>query len=471
MQVANPPQSSPLSGTSSLSTSTIKGKIATPPRRRPHPEMQHMGLDPNSTLEGCMPPTHKPSDSAGHGPGDEREKTMTKSKRLEPCGRCQVMTAVRVALPCRRLVNLCIPCASTFARFLSKRIRDLARDTLSDKNGFGKQMAHGAGPESGDAGAKGRSNKFRPPGLKHAKELEDRRFSNDSPLGMASDQLQDRALDKDTASKVLGRSGKGYIPDNQLGGLSPTFRARKSSPPRKFGSAPTSERVTSRTQMMQKEVHLSQAVASPMIVADSNSPSPFGTPLASALASSPSRENEQHREWGSASLGASRQSQTLHHEGGHAGTPGSRSQEHGSIWRAPEPGRERRVAGNALMDAAPRGIKHSHQRIGGGRESWEGDKTREKLVLPHGRTVAQTNLSEHKNALNFFPDLKGARTPEISSRMNVENGLHSTLTTHSPNVSIKMHVRLLKLGRRRRRRRLRGITAHLEHIRRVYNCY
>lgn len=36
------------------------------------------------------------------------------------------MTAVRVALPCGRLVSMCIACASVFARFLSKRIRDMA---------------------------------------------------------------------------------------------------------------------------------------------------------------------------------------------------------------------------------------------------------------------------------------------------------------------------------------------------------
>lgn len=54
-------------------------------------------------------------------------KTMSRSKRLQPCGRCDTQTAVRVALPCGRLVNLCIPCASNFARYLSRRIYDLAR--------------------------------------------------------------------------------------------------------------------------------------------------------------------------------------------------------------------------------------------------------------------------------------------------------------------------------------------------------
>jgi hypothetical protein len=52
---------------------------------------------------------------------------MSRSKKLEPCGRCHTMTAVRVALPCGRLVSMCIPCASVFARFLSKRIREMAR--------------------------------------------------------------------------------------------------------------------------------------------------------------------------------------------------------------------------------------------------------------------------------------------------------------------------------------------------------
>jgi len=50
---------------------------------------------------------------------------------LEPCGRCQTATAVRVALPCGRLVSMCIPCASVFARFLNKRIRDMARQVQS----------------------------------------------------------------------------------------------------------------------------------------------------------------------------------------------------------------------------------------------------------------------------------------------------------------------------------------------------
>ena len=70
------------------SSSTLKGTLhKTPPRRRP-PELQHTGLEPGTKLHGGMPPTHS-----------EETKTMIKSKRLEPCGRCQVMTAVRVALP------------------------------------------------------------------------------------------------------------------------------------------------------------------------------------------------------------------------------------------------------------------------------------------------------------------------------------------------------------------------------------
>jgi len=51
----------------------------TPPRKRPDMQ-ERMGLDPVSTLlEGVTPPTHR-----------EEAKTMSKSKRLEPCGRCQV---------------------------------------------------------------------------------------------------------------------------------------------------------------------------------------------------------------------------------------------------------------------------------------------------------------------------------------------------------------------------------------------
>ena len=68
----------------------------------------------------------------GHAPSESQVNTMSRSKRLEPCGRCQNFTAVRVALPCGRHVSLCIPCAAVFARFLNKRIRDLARDAPSE---------------------------------------------------------------------------------------------------------------------------------------------------------------------------------------------------------------------------------------------------------------------------------------------------------------------------------------------------
>jgi len=55
---------------------------------------------------------------------------VSKCKNKEPCGRCKKLTTVRVALKCGRRVCLCIPCASTFARILSKRARD---QNLSEK--------------------------------------------------------------------------------------------------------------------------------------------------------------------------------------------------------------------------------------------------------------------------------------------------------------------------------------------------
>ena len=126
MQVSSPVPDGPPFERRVPTSSTLKGTLhKTPPRRRPL-EMQHTGLDPGTKVQGGQAPTL--SDDG---------KTMIKSKRLEPCGRCQVMTAVRMALPCGRLVNLCIPCARTFARFLSKRIRDSsspsARTTLSSR--------------------------------------------------------------------------------------------------------------------------------------------------------------------------------------------------------------------------------------------------------------------------------------------------------------------------------------------------
>jgi hypothetical protein len=83
----------------------------------------------------------------GHAPTESQVKTMRRSKRLEPCGRCQTSTAVRVALPCGRLVSLCVPCASVFARFLNKRIRDLARSVPSEAR-LSQSWSPGNSPES-----------------------------------------------------------------------------------------------------------------------------------------------------------------------------------------------------------------------------------------------------------------------------------------------------------------------------------
>lgn len=63
--------------------------------------------------------------------GEGHVNTMSRSKRMGKCERCSGMTAVRVALPCGRLVTMCIPCSTLFARFLNKRIRELARRAAS----------------------------------------------------------------------------------------------------------------------------------------------------------------------------------------------------------------------------------------------------------------------------------------------------------------------------------------------------
>ncbi len=66
----------------------------------------------NSTLAEVVPKT------------ESETKCVSKCKNKEPCGRCKVLTTVRVTLKCGRRVCLCIPCASTFARILSKRVCD-----------------------------------------------------------------------------------------------------------------------------------------------------------------------------------------------------------------------------------------------------------------------------------------------------------------------------------------------------------
>ena len=175
--------------------------------------MLYSGLDPKGALEGKC---------AGE------DKTMSKSKRMEPCSRCQVLTAVRVALPCGRLVCLCIPCASNFARFLSKRIRDLARQTLPEKMRHSQPLLHSQATMSSDseAGATGARAK----GTTNAKcsaELDVREPG--SPLGF---DLLDKTMDKKMASQVLGRP-KGQHGEHIMGGMSPSFRARKTSPSRK----------------------------------------------------------------------------------------------------------------------------------------------------------------------------------------------------------------------------------------------
>ena len=52
---------------------------------------------------------------------------QSRNTRMEPCGRCKTQTVLRVALPCGRMVCLCIPCSSIFAKFLTDRICQMAR--------------------------------------------------------------------------------------------------------------------------------------------------------------------------------------------------------------------------------------------------------------------------------------------------------------------------------------------------------
>jgi len=60
----------------------------------------------------------------------EKEQALadkSRNTRMEPCGRCKTQTVLRVALPCGRMVCLCIPCSKNFAKFLTDRICQVAR--------------------------------------------------------------------------------------------------------------------------------------------------------------------------------------------------------------------------------------------------------------------------------------------------------------------------------------------------------
>ena len=296
--------------------STIKGALQkTPPRGRRPSEMQQVGLDPASTLDGQVPPKHSAlNETRGNGAAGRGEKaqTMSKSKRLEPCGRCQVLTAVRVALPCGRLVNLCIPCASTFARFLSRRIRDLALDRSRDRDAFAAPGPAGE-PDAGSRGRQAQGQKGKAPktGRGGAPGAEPRL---ESPLDMASEQLQRSVLDKDAASKVLGRCGTQIPMNTGSGGLSPTFRARKASPRRKVlgngkdGAAGQASAERPPPRMTQQEMQLpAGACQSAVLVADPVSPMPFDV-----AGSHASRDDNQNVIWHSLRAGGVRRGKRLH---------------------------------------------------------------------------------------------------------------------------------------------------------------
>ena len=392
--------------------STIKGSLQkTPPRDKRKPEMQVTGLDPGGILEGQEPPKHTTlSDTRGKGVAgtSEQAQTMSKSKRLEPCGRCQVMTAVRVALPCGRLVNLCIPCASTFARFLSRRIRDLALDRC-------RAAPPAAAPSSAadsDTGSRGRHAQSQQggkthiskggsaaPGAQGAQSAEPRLESlSPHPLDMATDQLRKTLLDKETASKVLGRSGA-QIPPNTGSGLSPTFRTRKSSPRRK------AEKTPARMQEAQLPAAACQQALVPA------SPTPYD------VSGSPVSRDEKR-------AGA----------GGTRGTPGmkdtdsaSRSSTLESKFRQGDERKRRSQSrdSSALGDAASRGsidqerAAAAHLAAVGiasptnGNHGWEREKG---ILLPHGKSVFQTNLSDSR-VHTLLPDLKGALS-DVASQAN-----------------------------------------------------
>jgi len=327
------------------------------------------------------------------------------------------MTAVRVALPCGRLVNLCIPCASTFARFLSKRIRDLARDSISDKNGL-RALAAGQSSQL-DCDAKGPTGKFRG-------AMGQDVFRSGTSSEMATEQLQDRAMDVLSASKILGRT-KGQIPDNAGGGLSPTFRARRANRANSQGefsfreAMTTDDRGVAHRIAQPRDMHLSGAVATqvPMIVADPRSASPFGA-LNTSI-NTFSRENDRPAaEWHSASLGSKQRAAGSHQPD--QTPPGSSKssksrQGHGRRQRAQDNGHDRdkrgaNVAASALQDAPARSSRQQQRPTS---NMFSSSLERDRTVLPNGKTALQTSLADGKmgSSGNFLPELRGARAETL----------------------------------------------------------
>ena len=399
--------------------STIKGSLQkTPPRDKRSSEMQVLGLDPCGILEGHEPPKHSTlSDTRGKGVAgtSEQAQTMSKSKRLEPCGRCQVLTAVRVALPCGRLVNLCIPCASTFARFLSRRIRDLALDRCraappaaapssaadSDTGSRERQAQSLKGGKTHTS--KGGSAAPGAQGAQGAQSAEPRLDSlSPHPLDMATDLLRRTLLDKETASKVLGRSGAQIPPNTGSGGLSPTFRTRKSSPRRKaLGGV---EKTPARMQEAQLPAGACQQSLVP------------ASPTTYDLSGSPVTRDEKR-----AGAGGARGTLWMRDDSATSSSTLESKSRQGDERKRRSQSRDNL----ALGDAASRGSIDQERAaaaqlaaagIGSptyGNHGWEREKG---ILLPHGRSVFQTNLSDSR-VHTLLPDLKGALS-DVASQAN-----------------------------------------------------
>jgi hypothetical protein len=400
--------------------STIKGSLKkTPSSDKRRSEMQVLGLEPCGILEGHEPPKHTTlSDTRGKGVAgtSEQAQTMSKSKRLEPCGRCQVLTAVRVALPCGRLVNLCIPCASTFARFLSKRIRDLALDRCraappaaspssaadSDMGSRERQAQSQKGGKTHNS--KGGSAAPGAQGAQGAPSAEPRLESlSPHPLDMATDLLRRTLLDKETASKVLGRSGAQIPPNTGSGGLSPTFRTRKSSPRRKaFGGVEKTLARMQEAKLPAGSCQQSPVPASPTHYDMSGSPVNRDDKRAGAGGA---RETLRMRDTDSATS-----SSTLESKSRQGDERKRRSQSRDTL---------------ALGDAASRGSSDQERAaaaqlaaagIGSPTYRNHGWEREQGILLPHGRSVFQTNLSDSR-VHTLLPDLKGALS-DVASQAN-----------------------------------------------------
>ena len=411
-----------------LSQSNVKGTLRQGPSRKRPPELQRTVFKDNDAVEGqVLASQHKEREDA---------KTMSKSKRLEPCGRCQVMTAVRVALPCGRLVNLCIPCASTFARFLSKRIRDLARESLSDQAARAQTSRQQksadtqseAGAKLGTRGTPPRAvQRGTPPLVPQGRNREHQRPSDRaaaSPLEIANEQLNDRAMERDAAARVLGRS-KGRIPDNPTGGgLSPTFRGRR-------GVSPQRTRNSSLDGPGNEKVHrdmLLDGERSRMIVGERTSPFHVKTQQ-EALWHASRHTQKDAREVGAEGDMASRRKSSKSREGhrrDRTDTPrrdspgkswqwqssrvaaGSQDGSHSMVNKQPRTftgGSPNVAAPGRIMSSLSESTCASHEAL---------EAQRDRILLTHGKVVSQTVLSDGKRNTSF-PGIKTALTDDVNS--------------------------------------------------------